>query len=206
MTERDFNLMVIGCVDTGSGLSWLVESMRDEGCTLTPDQIEQEANRMVNQGLLRLVGAGTNYKVTSEGWKLWEAHLRQPAGGPFHPIDDCMLFMPRDDGAPSKYGILNRGCGCWGWCSEEQNAFLEANKAAHVQAARLRHLGPECEEKSWGGMEAFGMFVMPGLVRNGVKTCSKCRLPGHNVRTCKLPAAPEWIDPEEVLFEVTGTV
>lgn len=108
-----------------------------------------------------------------------------------NPLDDCMLFMPRAGGPEGTYSVLNRPYG-WADCNAKQNAFLHANTDAHVPATRL--LGQDSEEDyPRGALNAFKVFVVGGMVRDGVRLCSHCHLPGHNRRTCTLPS-PELVD------------
>ena len=105
-----------------------------------------------------------------------------------HPIDACMLFMPRHGGEEGEYSLL----GPFGWldCNDRQNAFLESRKPIHVPATTLRVLGEERDDGQpicWGGMAAFSAFVVPWHVRKGTRCCSRCGLPGHNRRSCRFP-------------------
>jgi len=112
-----------------------------------------------------------------------------------HPLDNCMLFMPDPDGRPGHYHY-HTGFG-WADCDQKQDALLHANRHLHVAAGALRDLDhPEDEGRAWGAMKAFKTFVMPGLTRQGVRCCSRCRLPGHTKRTCTLDSAGDWVIPE----------
>ena len=84
-----------------------------------------------------------------------------------HPLDDCTLFMPRDKGPEGTYSLLLRGRG-WSDCDADQNAFLQANKSAHVPASKLRQTEDDDEHTSWGGMAAFNVFVVGGITREVV--------------------------------------
>jgi hypothetical protein len=104
-----------------------------------------------------------------------------------------MLFMPKADGPEGSYSILSRPYG-WSDCNADQNAFLHANKDSHVPATQLRQYTEEGEGHAWGALRAFKVFVIGGFVRDGVRKCSRCLLPGHTKRTCELPEALELED------------
>lgn len=111
------------------------------------------------------------------------------------PLNDCILFMPDPDGKEGRYQLLNRPYG-WAPCNAEQNAFLHANREGHVPATKLRQYTDDDadDQEPWGGLAAFKVFVVGGMVHGRPRLCSNCALPGHNRRTCKLPTAPELVD------------
>jgi hypothetical protein len=112
------------------------------------------------------------------------------------PLDDCILFMPTQKGQEGAYSILNRPYG-WAPCDPRQSAFLHANRNQHVPAGKLRRFHDEDDGTEWGGLAAFGIFVVGGMVIGRPRLCSNCALPGHDVRTCELDEAPILVDPEE---------
>ena len=109
------------------------------------------------------------------------------------PLDNCILFMPHPDGPEGRYKVLSRPHG-WSPCNAKQSAFLHANREQHVPAGRLRNLHDEDDGTTWGGLRAFKVFVVGGMVVGTPRLCSNCALPGHNKRTCKLDEAPLLVD------------